>query len=330
MGRSTTTKYPLSFFRFGLAMVLTVLPSFGQAGNRTTGLHEGSKRSMATAIDAPARSLRFRNYSVPGALQTWLTGINNSGVIVGWYMDQLTNTHGFALSGGKMIPIDDPNGTNTQVFGINSAGEIVGAYMTSCQEEICSEGFLYQGGKFTDIGPPTFLNEDDPDDAPDSVAYAINDIGDIVGFGGDGFGGGYGFLRQGDAYTTLKVPGGNNTLAVGINKKGLVTVNFATNTSFQAAIYDGTSYSTINVPGAFDSTAGAINDLGDVVLYWDVAQGSPIRGALRHEGKYYKFYDPQGKNATYPSGLNDKHVIVGAYASGGIYDIHVHGFIAAF
>jgi uncharacterized membrane protein len=153
--------------------------------------------------DNVLRNIKFVTYRVTGALQTWLTGVNDSGVIVGWYADQLGNTHGFTLTNKRRTIIDDPNGTNTQLFGINASGAIVGSYVTSCLEEICSEGFVYQAGVFTDLGPPLFLDEDDPDDAPDSIAYGINDRGDIVGFGGDGFGGGYGFLRRGSNYETI-------------------------------------------------------------------------------------------------------------------------------
>jgi hypothetical protein len=126
------------------------------------------------------------------------------------------------------------------------------------------------------------------------------------------------------------VPGANGEYAVAINSSGLIPVDFATNTSFQASLYDGLTYQTINVPGAMDSTAEGINTLGDVVLYWDQAQGAPINGALRHNNKYYKFFVPGGKKETLPFGINDKHVIVGAYSLGGIYDIHVLGFIATF
>jgi uncharacterized membrane protein len=288
--------------------------------------------------DNPLLHLNFVTYRVSGALQTWLTGVNDSGAIVGWYADQLGNTHGIALTNGKLKIIDDPSGTNTQLFGINAAGAIVGSYVTQCLEELCSEGFEYEAGTFTDLGPPLFLNEDDPDDAPDSVVYGINDRGDVVGFGGDGFGGGWGFLRIGSHYQAIfgpclrgaNVPCANGLSAAGINKDDLVTVNWATNTTFQASLYDGRVFTTINVPGAKESFAGGVSNLGDVVLYWGSVEGGFLNGALRHDGKYYRFYDPRGRSDTIPLGLNDKHVIVGAYSPGSTHDIHVNGFIATY
>ena len=283
----------------------------------------------ATAT-VPVRTFHFTNYRVPHALQTWLTGINDAGTIVGWFFDQQDNTHGFALSHDRLTQIDDPSGTNTQVFGINSSGAVVGAYVTSCLEEICSEGFVYHGGRFTDVGPPTYRNLDDPDDAPDSVANAINDLGDVVGFGGDGFGSAFGFIKRDHKYETVKVPGANDSIIVGINKTGLATVNWATNTTFQASLYDGSQLTTIDVPGAKESFAGGISDNGDIVLSWGSVEGGYLHGALLARGLYFRFNDPSGRNDTIPLAVNDYRTIVGAYSPGGTHDIHVFGFIATY
>jgi uncharacterized membrane protein len=281
------------------------------------------------AADTPSLTFKFKTYSVPGALQTWLTGINNSGVIVGWYVDQQGNCHGFSLTNGKFKQIDDPDGDQTQIFGINSKGEIVGSYHDPCVEELCYEGFLRQGKNFTNIGPPWFRTPPE-DDAPQSVAYGINDGGVIVGQAGDGFGGEVGFLLKNHKYKALKVPHVNGDLAVGINKAGLVTINWVTDTSSGASIYDGKTFEDISVPGGGDSFAGGINNLGDVVLAFGSIPGSHINGALFHSHKYYKFVYPKAKDDTFPLGINDKRTIVGAWAAGGTHDIHVHGFVATY
>lgn len=286
--------------------------------------------ARAAAFTGPDITFKFVTYAVPGALQTSLTGVNDSGVIVGWYLDRQLQSHGFSLTGGTMTPINDPSGTNTQLFGINAAGAIVGSYTTICLEELCSEGFLYEAGHFTDLGPPIFLNEDDPDDAPDSIAYGINDYGRVVGFGGDGFGGGYGFIKHGGTYDIVKVPGGNDAIAVGVNKHGLVTVNWATNTTFNASLFDGSTFTTIDVPRASESFAGGVNNLGDVVLYWGSIEGGFLNGALLHNGRYFRFFDPNGKRDTIPLGINDRRVIVGTYSPRGTHDIHTYGFIATY
>jgi uncharacterized membrane protein len=72
-----------------------------------------------TTIDAPQ--------AVDG---TAVTGINNSGQIVGNYADADGKGHGFIDDEGAFTTIDDPAATNgTSVQGINDAGEIVGYYI---------------------------------------------------------------------------------------------------------------------------------------------------------------------------------------------------------
>jgi len=285
--------------------------------------------STALAADNSPLTFKFKTYSVPGALQTWLTGINNSGAIVGYYLDQQGNSHGFTLTNGKFRQIDDPDGDQTQIFGINSHGDIVGSYHDPCIEELCYEGFLLHGGKFTNLGPPWFRTPPE-DDAPQSVAYGINDTSTIVGQAGDGFGSEVGFLLQNHKYKKLIVPHVNGELAVGINNAGLVTLDWATDTSFGASLYDGKTYKDISVPHGGDSFAGGINNLGDVVLAFGSIQGNHIHGALFHANKYYKFFYSKARKDTFPLGLNDKRTIVGAWAAGGTHDIHVHGFIATY
>jgi hypothetical protein len=284
---------------------------------------------VTLAADTPSLTFKFKTYSVPGALQTWLTGVNNSGVIAGWYADSQANFHGFTLTDGKFKQIDDPSGDQTEIWGINSSGDLVGFYHDPCIEELCYEGFIYHAGQFTNIGPPWFRTPPE-DDAPDSEGFGINDSGTVVGSAGAGFGGNIGFVLQNHKYKKLQVPQVNGGGAVGINNAGLVTLNWATNKFDGASVYDGKTYKNIDVPNSVDSYASGINNVNDVVLAFDPGIGKPIHGALLHAGKYYKFFFSKGKNETYPLGLNDKHTIVGVWTLGGSTDIHVHGFIATY
>jgi hypothetical protein len=282
----------------------------------------------AIASDSNALTFTFKTYKVQGQLQTWLTGINNNGVIVGWYLDQQGNSHGFSLTNGNFTEIDDPNGSETEIWGINTDGDMVGFYYDPCVEELCYEGFLYHGGKFTDIGPPWFETPPE-DDSPDSEAFGLNDNGALVGLAGDGFGSEVGFERMNHNYTKLQVPNVNGEYAAGINNAGLVTLGWATNTSFGVSMYDGQKYTDISVPGATDTYEGGINNLGDFVLGFDKGLGQPIQGALLHAGKYHTFFDPKSTYLTLPLGINDKNTIVGVW-NNGQQDVHVYGFIARY
>ena len=56
--------------------------------------------SAGVAVEKNPR-FTFKTYDVPGQLQTWLTGINNDGTIVGWTTDKQANAHAFMVIGGK-------------------------------------------------------------------------------------------------------------------------------------------------------------------------------------------------------------------------------------
>jgi uncharacterized membrane protein len=258
-------------------------------------------RATATAADAPPLTFKFTTVNVPGARQTFPSGVNNAGVIVGQYVDKNGASHGYIMDGKKLITLDDPNGSATACIGVNLNGAmmVVGAYNSASGNVI---GFLYKGGKFTDIPGPT--------DAVASVATGINDSGSIVGWYADQLFV-HGFLLKGNNYTTLDVPGATGTLAEGINNGDEIVVNWSSKGLLQSSLYRGKTYKTINVPGATQSGAAGINTAGDVVYQWLDSNGLG-HGALHHGRKYYKFGYPKSAQS-YAQGINDRHVIVGGY-----------------
>jgi probable HAF family extracellular repeat protein len=126
---------------------------------------------VATAAAAPTITFKFTSVSVPNAISTVAEGVNNAGVIVGFYQDSTGKLHGFMLNGKKVTTIDHPKGTATECLHVNPNGapSIVGYYTTSSGTPV---GFLYQNGTFTDIPGPA--------GATGSYAYGINDNGLIV------------------------------------------------------------------------------------------------------------------------------------------------------
>jgi probable HAF family extracellular repeat protein len=242
--------------------------------------------------DNKSSSPKFIPINVPGAATTVVNGVNNSGVMVGTAL--VPGEHGFAIVGSNVITIDVPRAIGTECIAINSAGAIVGTYKTSRLE---NRGFLYQNGKFTDIGPGTGF----------AKATGINDNGEIVGYYGAGDA--QGFLWDGHVYTTIDVLGAYFTRAEGINNLGQVTLQWDDSTGEHSSIFDGTTYTGIDVSGAEYTEASAINNFGDVVATWGDANG--VRhGAIYHAGQYHSFQMPGGTN-TSAFGINDQDVVVG-------------------
>ena len=66
--------------------------------------------AVATAAEAPILTFKFTKKNVPGTLQTYANGINNTGVRVGIYQDTSRVWHGYILQGKNLTTLDDPNG----------------------------------------------------------------------------------------------------------------------------------------------------------------------------------------------------------------------------
>jgi uncharacterized membrane protein len=126
---------------------------------------------------------RFTTIDVPGAAVTQPLDINDRGQVVGFYLDDLTgrpgSIHGYLWERGRLVTIDAPDAPVTLPFDINNRGQIVGQLRTDVTvppaEDPGTGGFLLAKGvtgPFTPVGFPG---------APRSVAYGLNDRGQIVG-----------------------------------------------------------------------------------------------------------------------------------------------------
>ena len=84
---------------------------------------------ISVASTADAKTYTFTSIDPPGASGTIVSGINNSGNIVGSYADAEGHAHNFLYAGGTFTSIDDfPGASVTIVWGINNSGTIVGDY----------------------------------------------------------------------------------------------------------------------------------------------------------------------------------------------------------
>jgi probable HAF family extracellular repeat protein len=263
--------------------------------------------STAAAQEPATLSFKFTTIRMPKAKQTSIFGINNSGAMVGYYINQKGTIHGLLFVNGKVQNIDDPKSAyGTEPVGVNSDGTIVGDYLIDPSGDI--RGFNYQNGKFTDVGPKGCI---------ESSGAGVNDKGEIVGWCTDSKDVVHGYLWNGKKYISLDYPGANNfTLAWGINNTGLITLQWIDSSgNYEGALYNSKSkkYSKpINVPGAAQTYIHSINNAGDIVFSWYDSSGKAY-GALLTGKTFYKFSDPKGPDYTKPDGINDKREIVGRY-----------------
>lgn len=93
--------------------------------------------------------------------------IDDENEIAGSASDTDGVAHGFAYNDGVMTDLSP--GTESYGMGINNQGQIVGQFFHAPDGH---HAFLYSGGNFIDLGVAG---------SPETVAYAINDDGQIVG-----------------------------------------------------------------------------------------------------------------------------------------------------
>jgi probable HAF family extracellular repeat protein len=68
----------------------------------------------------------YTSFDPPGSVATTVVGVNNSGEIVGSYLDGNNETHGFLFNAGVFTIVDFPGARLTVINGVNDLGQIVG------------------------------------------------------------------------------------------------------------------------------------------------------------------------------------------------------------
>ena len=144
-----------------------------------------------------------------------------------------------------------------------------------------------------------------------TVAYGINNSGDIVGTYVSGSGSQNGFVYSKGKYAKIVDPECNYLLAAGINvSREVVGV-----CGSQAFTYTSGGFSLLNYPGATVTLANGINTQGDVVGVYDDENGE--QHGFLYSGGVFTDIDPPGATTTLAVGINSAGEIVGAFDGGG-------------
>lgn len=165
---------------------------------------------------------------VPGASETFALGINDSGLVVGYWdlLDADFNSlaiYGFTWKDGSFIDtqINYPGAAGSGLFGINARGDLSGVWVPDLNGPV-EHGFACpKGGQcfsFDAPVPGTVLTQADE----------INANGEIVGIyiGTDEVW--HGFLFSGANFTSIDIPGSTGTGPYGINSAGQIVGKYFT------------------------------------------------------------------------------------------------------
>jgi hypothetical protein len=224
----------------------------------------------------------FTPVEFPGAAQTQANGLNDRGVVVGYFYPTnngvpLDNQFGFYEKGGVFRPVNDPHTPThpdpgvlieNQVLGVNDHDIAVGFYNDATGN---SHGYTY------DIRTGVFSADINDPNAVSTVTAAINNEGQIAGFYTDAAGVTHGFLDDHGRFLTVDAPGASQTELLGLNDFGIAVGEDVVGGVTHGLIYNSFTGKFIQVddPNAAGFTLfNGINDKGDIVGFYTDAAGN--------------------------------------------------------
>lgn len=249
----------------------------------------------------------------PRILGSAAAGINKKGQMVGGFNILAGSgcTGGYLLKGNTFRQVNYPGPYASCVLGINDSGEMVGGY--SADGWNTYHVFSLIGKVFTAIPDP-------PGAIPVVAPAGVDDAGDIIGQYVDSSGVSHGFVYSKGAFTTIDVPGASDTFldATSPNGKILAGSYYGSDGNDHGFLLQNGVFTTVDYPGAVDTEILGVNDSGDYVGNW--GNGTLVLDFLEYNGFFFKggSYAPlnlpwAAVAVTWPSGLNDKDQIAGAY-----------------
>ena len=284
-----------------------------------TGYYNPTNGSGINGFIYQASSGVVTTFSVPGVSLTYPLSINDTGWVVGYYLDKSGVNHGF-LRNPKFTTLDVPgagtlSGQGTQAFSINDAGEIAGVYFDTSGYE---HGFVRDAsGNYTSF--------DVPGDSWVESAW-LNQSGQVGGtYYANSVNHGYIMATDG-TFTTFDAPG-SSTLGIfvgSINASGETTgVYYPAGSGLQEFVRDQYgNITTFSIPYFY--TVVGIEDNGDVIGM--KSHLSQDRGwKWTPAGVVTYFNDASaGNDGTNPTCVSGNGKVAGTYFdSGG----KIHGFL---
>jgi uncharacterized membrane protein len=299
-------------FVTGAILILAAINSENTAsaacGHRFPQTHHRGT-SGGHSCPAPNTNYCFSTIEIESA---YAYGINNWGLVSGFYIDTNGNYDGFLwLCGEAETNVDVSGWTDTLLGGGNDLGVIAGNY----GDLPVSHATLYH------VRERTWEELPDISGLPMNYGNGINDKGFVAGGAFEGnldvSSNGVAWIWDGTAYSFFEAPGASGpvygTLAVGINNLDQVCGYYSDNEGVSHGfLKKGSTITSIDVPGADDTFATAINDLGDIA--GNYAVGAVSYGFIMRDGSFVTVDFP-GATSTQIYGMNDRGQIVGWYST---------------
>jgi hypothetical protein len=271
-------------------------------------------------LDDPSAGTGPRQGTQPNA-------INNSGEIVGFYIDASNVFHSYSQTGNVYTKIDPPNESTANPFsiatGINPQGQIVGVYSGTSG---LGTGYLLSHGQYTSF--------EDPLEVHGTSTFGINASGQIVGEYLDANLTQRGFLLSQGTYTPIDDPLAGSgafqgTIPFSINASGEIVGVYVDSAGINHGfLLSAGQYTTIDDPLGVGSMGGTqpsqINASGQIVGgYFDAA--GIVHGYVQVGNQFTTVNDPAAAQGDFVNGINDSGQLVGGYFDATGLE---HGFLA--
>lgn len=222
----------------------------------------------------PYGQANFANENFPGSVQTQVTGINNSGLTVGFWADAANNNFGFVANAGLFTNVNNPNSapfngvTINQLLAVNNNNVAAGFYI---------DGAGVAHGETYNIISQAFSPVNIAG-ATSVTAAGINDAGEVAGFYTDAVGNTLGFILNGGVLTSVQDPNGVSTMILGLNNTGLADGTYTDAGGLQHGFtYDIATgmFTTVDDPlGTQGTTLNGLNDRGQFTGFFVDAAGN--------------------------------------------------------
>jgi hypothetical protein len=196
----------------------------------------------------------YASENFPGSVQTQVTGLNNTGVTVGFWSsmnnaNMMNDNFGFVDVGGHFRNADFPTGNPAsppvdQLLGVNDQDIAVGFYTDANGN---NHGYAYniRSGRFSTVTEPGVTS---------LTAAAINDLDHVAGFyTNPATGNTDGFLKANGRFIDLAAPGASSTMALGVNNRDEVVGTYTVGSGSSAVMHGFTwtlqhGFSTVDDP----------------------------------------------------------------------------------
>jgi hypothetical protein len=259
------------------------------------GLGSAGHPNKGYTIRSPYAQGDISNENFTHSRQTQVTGLNDTGVTVGFFSTQnnanlSNNNFGWYNSGGHFHEVNFPTGTPAnppvdQLLGVNNHDVAVGFFVNAAN---INRGYTYNihTKKFSRVLPPGATNSNL---GGSLAATAINNNGDVAGsYVSKGVTDGFLKLANGH-FIQLAVNGATATQAFGVNDSDWVVGAYTTGPSNAPVTHGfiwtpGHGFATVDDPnGVGTTTLNGINNEGDLVGFYTDSAGN-VDGLLAYPG----------------------------------------------